>query len=60
MSSTTLLGLSADSELSRRNLSDQATSGRKTKKLVPTTRMTITTMAMVTCMYEPWATAAAM
>ena len=43
-----LLGLSADSELSRRNLSDQATRGRKKKKLVPTTRTTMTTMAMLT------------
>ena len=44
-----LFGLSADSEVSSRNFSDQATRGRKKKKLVPTTRMTITTMARVTC-----------
>ena len=43
-----LFGLSADSDVSSRNLSDQATSGRKTKKLVPTTRITMVTMAMVT------------
>ena len=55
-----LFGLSVPSELSRRNLSDQATSGRKTKKLVPTTRITITTMAIVTWVYEPCAMAAAM
>ena len=58
--STTLFGLSPDSELSRRNLSDQATRGRKTKKFVPTTRITITTMAMATSEYDPWAMAAAM
>ena len=60
MSSTMLLGLSVASELSRRNLSDHATSGRNTKKFVPTTRITMTTMAIVTWAYEPSSTAAAM
>ena len=55
-----LLGFSADSDVSMRNRSAQATSGRKTKKLVPTTRITMVTMAMVTLVYEPAAAAAPM
>ena len=59
-SSTMLLGFSEDSDVSMRNRSAQATSGRNTKKLVPTTRMTMVTMAMVTLVYEPEAAAAPM
>ena len=40
-SRTTLRGLSADSEVSIRNFSAQATSGRKNTKFVPTTRITM-------------------
>src|ERR1700677_2135789 len=52
-SRTMLFGFSADSEVSIRNRSAQATSGRNTKKLVPTTRITIVTIAMATFEYEP-------
>ena len=55
-----LLGLSVASEVSMRNRSDHATSGRKTKKFVPTTRITMVTMAMATLVYEPSAAAAPM
>ena len=55
-----LLGFSADSEVSMRNLSAQATSGRNTKKLAPTTRITMVTMATTTFEYEPSAAAAPM
>jgi hypothetical protein len=52
--------LSADSELSIRNLSAQATSGRKNRKFVPTTRTTITAIAIATFASDPSLTAAPM
>ena len=46
--STVDRGVSDETEVSTRNFSAQATNGRNTKKLVPTTRMTMAPMAITT------------
>ncbi len=53
MLSTMLRGVSEDVDVSIRNFSAQATRGRKTKKFVPTTMITMATMAMITLGMEP-------
>ncbi len=55
----TLLGASAASEVSTRNFSDQATSGRQNSTLTPMTITIMTPMAMTTWARFPSATDAA-
>ena len=53
MSYTTLLGRSADSVVSLRNFSENATNGRQKKKLTPRTMTTITKIASMTSPRSP-------